>query len=106
MLPLMMPSLRLRSRRPLRVRLPTYSTAPTMLSANWNSGPKLNCCTTGVSWFGSWMRHCTTDGFTVCGVSGVKPCAKVNAGASAAEFAVIDASTSCGRLSPSWLSLP
>ena len=68
MLPLMMPSLRLRSRRPLRVRLPTYSTAPTMFSANWNSGPKLNCWTIGVSWFGSWMRHCTIVGFTVCGV--------------------------------------
>ena len=52
------------------------------------------------------MRHCTTAGLTVCGVSGVKPWAKVNAGASAPELALIDASTSCGRLSPSWLSLP
>ena len=72
-----------------------------MLSENWNSGPKLNCLTIGVSWFGSWMRHCTIAGFTVCGVSGVKPWANVKAGASAPELAVIDASTNCGRLSPS-----
>ena len=32
------------------------------------------------------MRHCTIVGFTVAGVSGVKPCANVNAGASAPEF--------------------
>ena len=77
-----------------------------MLSANWNSGPKLNCWTIGVSWFGSWMRHCTIAGFTVAGLSGVKPWVNVKAGASVALLAVIDASTSCGRFSPSWLSLP
>ena len=37
----------------------------------------------------------------VCAFSGVKPCAKVNAGASAPVLAVIEASTSCGRFSPS-----
>ena len=35
------------------------------------------------------------------GVSGVKPWLKLNAGASAPELAVMAASTSCGRLSPS-----
>ena len=90
----------------MRVRLPTYSTAATIVSVNWYSGPMLNWWTTGVSWFGSWMRHCTTDRFTVSALSGVKPCAKVKAGGSAPELAEIDASTSCGRLSPSWLSLP
>ena len=51
-------------------------------------------------------NHWTMAFDTVSGVSGVKPCVKVKAGASAAELAVMDASTSCGRFSPSWLSLP
>ena len=93
-------------RRPFFVRLPTYSMAPTMLGANCHSGPMLNCCTIGVSWFGSWMRHCTIDLLIVAAFSGVKPWVKVNAGATLPEVDVIDASTSCGRLRPSWLSEP
>ena len=93
-------------RRPCVTRLPTYSAAATMLDPNCHSGPMLNCCTIGVRWFGSWMRHCTMALFTFSGASDVKPSAKVKAGRSLPELAEMAASTSCGRLGPSWLSEP
>ena len=56
------------------------------------------------------VKRMTDDGtierFTVSALSGVNPSAKVKAGGSLAEFALIEASTSCGRLRPSWLSEP
>ena len=102
----MMPWLRLRSRRPLRVRLPTYSTAATMFVGELEFRADAELVDDRRVLIGVLDAPLHDRGIDRRGLSGVKPCVKVNAGASCRVLAEIDASTSCGRLSPSWLSLP
>ena len=80
---------------------------PPSCRSNWYSGPMLNWWTIGVSWFG--ILDAPLHDRRVHGL-GVERREALREGERrrrrSAVLAMMAASTSCGRLSPSWLSVP